>query len=240
MSTRSGRRDSATAVADMGEGDVAFQRFGGAAALTVAVCTLAYALAFYFLPEAQKHAPAQALPDFAQRPAARLGMCTVLGLGYLAGSVVAVALYQRVRGRQPGWALWSMLLGVIGCAMGVLHATYFAYQLLSLSLLYTTGDAALKAGAVAAAITPSPVGFGNVVLMGAWLLTTGVLMARTPYFPRLLGYMAALAGALALWLLLVGVIGHLQGPLAPLLNLVLVLAGPVAWVWTGIIFWTRP
>lgn len=219
--------------------DFGFQRFGAAAACIIALSSMAYSILFIFLPAAQKHGPAQALPDFAQHPTIRLIMCVFLGLGGLAGTVGAVAIYQRVRQDAPGWALWSMLLGVVVSCMIVLDAFYFAYFLLALSQVYTIGDAATKVAVVTVGILPSSVGLGDNLLIGPWLIGSGLLMTRSSYFPRLLGYIGAIGGVALVSLELVGLLGHAQGVLAPVFVATAALAGPIFWLWTAFILWTK-
>ncbi len=88
-----------------------FQRFAGAAAYAVAAGGVAYAIAFVVAVKADSGA------------ADTLAALLLLAGGVL-GTAVLAGLYGRIRGADPGFALWGLLLGVVGLAGSAIHGGF--------------------------------------------------------------------------------------------------------------------
>ncbi len=150
-------------------------------------------------------------------------------------------MYRRVRESNETWALWSLLLGF---TYGILTTVYGISITLLFPIssdLYVHGNTATQASVLVVGSSPSPLdpyGFTKFVLSGFWLLITGMLMLRSRYFARPLGYLTVVAG-IGVLLLFVGNVTNLS---------VLILAtglpgsaiiGPLFWLWVGYTLWTR-
>lgn len=133
---------------------------------------------------------------------------------------------------------------MLGLAYGILttlHGIYLIFLQPTLSALYARNDAAIQAAATVVAYIPSPLdpsSFSKFFLSGRWLLITGVLMLRTSYFARGLGYLALAAG--------IGVILLFIGTATGTLFLVLAtgvpgsaVIGPLFWLWVGYTLWKK-
>lgn len=151
-----------------------FDRFGGRCSILLGIGGFVYASLFAFV--------------VAGSPTWVTGLwLTFLLVGGLLTTVVTVALYQRLRDTDEGLALWSLLLGFSAAIGGIVHA---AFQLLSLtnpiSGVTTIGQR-----------TPTdPVGILRFGLAGVTLLIVAWLIFQGGQFPRMLGYLAYLGGAL--------------------------------------------
>jgi hypothetical protein len=191
-----------------------FDRFGGLCAILLGIGGLVYAILFAFV--------------VAGSPTWVTGLwLTFLLVGGLLTTVVAVALYQRLRETDEGVALWALLLGFAAAVGGVVHA---AFQLLSLtnpiSGITTIGQR-----------TPTdPVGILRFGLAGVTLVILGWLIVRGGQFPRSLGYLAYLGGALLVFIY----IGRLFDFITPANRVTLIppfvygfIVHPVFYVWLG-------
>jgi hypothetical protein len=227
--------------------DRSFQKLAAAAAMIVGVTSLLYGGLFLTIfPAAQRSGAPGSLQSFNESPAPLAILSILLALGGIASTAAVVGVYRAVREGNSGLALWSF---GIGTAYGVLTALQAAYQYFvanALSAFFARPNPAVSADAVRAAAAvvadlPSPVntyGFSKFFLSGLWLLIVGVLMLRTNYFPRALGYLAIGAG--------VGVILLFIGQATNSLSLVLAtgvpgsaIVGPIFWLWTGYTLWTK-
>ena len=221
-----------------------YQRFAGAAAVLVALSSLIYGLVFLFLvPADLKDLPPKSLIAFDANPSGRQIASLMLALGGLAASAAIVAVYQRLREVNEGWALWSFILGITYSVLTTLYGVYITFLLPALSHLYVTNasnpaiqQAAVAIGSIPSALDPS--GFTKFFLSGLWLLITGVLMIRSRYFALALGYLALIAG--------VGVLLLFTGVATNTTSLILgtgvsgaAVVGPIFWLWVGYTLWTK-
>lgn len=90
---------------------MSFQRFAGTSAFAVAAGGIAYAVAFVVAVKTESGA--------SDTIAALL-----LLVGGLLGSAVLAGLYQRIRGAEPGFALWGLLLGAVGVMGSAIHGGF--------------------------------------------------------------------------------------------------------------------
>jgi hypothetical protein len=224
--------------------ETTYQKFAGVAAFIVALSSLTYGLTFLFLvPTAQKQLAktAESLTSFAANPTGRQIASLLLALGGLAATAAIVGIYRRLRETNPGWSLWSLLLGLTYGMLTAIYGIYIAFLFPILSSLYASGDAATKASVLVVGSIPSPLdpfGFTKFVLSGSWLLITGVLMLRSRYFPRALAYLTLVAGIGVLLLF----IGNATNSTALILATGVpgsAIIGPIFWFWVGYTLLTK-
>lgn len=222
--------------------DGSFQKFAAGAAAVVGVSSVLYGGLFLTIfPAAQRSGAPGSLVSFNENPTALPILSALLALGGLASTAAVAGIYQRVRDGNAGMALWSFGVGISYGVLTALQAVYQYFLAAKLAAFYADGDAALRAAAVVAADIPSPVntfGFTKFFLSGLWLLLTGLLILRTPFFPRRLGYLALAAG--------VGVILLFVGQATNSAQLIFALGvpgsaivGPLFWIWVGYTLWTK-
>ena len=87
------------------EASASYLRFAGVCAVLAGVFTLGYSIAFIVLANVT------------------LSSLALLATGLL-GTVVLVALYERVRGADASFALWALLLAVAGALGSAIHGGY--------------------------------------------------------------------------------------------------------------------
>src|SRR5437868_5487157 len=92
------------AVSDHAE-SASFERFAGWCAIGAAVAGFVYSVAFVVLKEAWLYGLAQLV-------------------GGLLTTAVLVAVYARVRETEPSFALWGLLLGLVGALGSAIHGGY--------------------------------------------------------------------------------------------------------------------
>lgn len=221
-----------------------YQKFASVAAFIVALSSLSYGLIFLFLvPSAQKQLArtGDSLTSFAANPTGRQIASLLLALGGLAATAAIVGVYRRVREVHETWALWSLLIGFTYGILTTIYGISITLLFPILSDLYVHGSAATQASVLAIGSLPSPLdpfGFTKFVLSGLWLLITGMLMLRSLYFPRLLGYLTLVAGIGVLLLF----IGNVTGTSALILATGVpgsAIIGPLFWLWVGYTLWTK-
>ena len=135
-------------------------------------------------------------------------------------------------GAAPGLCLWHWT---------TIYATSLVLLFPILSGLYVQGNAATQASVLVVGSLPSPLdpfGFTKFVLSDCWLLITGGLMLRSPYFARPLGYLTLVAG-IGVLLLFIGNVTNtsflILGTGVPGSAFI----GPLFWVWVGYTLWTK-
>jgi hypothetical protein len=149
-----------------------FERFAGTSALVVGVGGLAYSLAFVL----------------ALRTGSRTAVTSAalfLLLGGLLTTPVLVALHQRLRVVDEGFAGWGLLLGVVGALGSAIHGGFDLAKIIGPPTLPTE--------------IPNPIdprGLLTFGLTGLAVLTFAALIRRGGGLPRGLGWLGAAAGAL--------------------------------------------
>jgi hypothetical protein len=145
----------------------AFERMAGAAAIGVAVGTLLYSVLFISLVEG------------ADEWENELWFFTLM-VGALATVPVFVAVYLRLRERDPGLALTAFVLALGGSLGGVLHGGYELGALVTPQPTgYTPGPEAVSHGVLRYAVA------GIALLLMAFLIQRG---GRLPRSLAVLGY----------------------------------------------------
>jgi hypothetical protein len=149
-----------------------FQRFAGYCAIAAGIGTFAYSVAFVII--------ARSAPDLGANLSWGLLM-----VGGLLSSVFVVALSQRLRDVDPGFALWGLLLGIVAMLGSTIHGGYEVAN-------------AIKPPASNPAL-PSQIDPRGLLTFGIWglaVLVFASLISRHPGFPKALGYLGFLSGGL--------------------------------------------
>jgi hypothetical protein len=215
MSTSSMRDEAAHATTGSGTAAVAvdgpFERFAGLCAIGAGVIGFLYAVAFVILRDPL------------------LSAIFLLASGLLSTAALA-GTYARLRPVDAAGALWALLLGIAG-ALGA--ATHGGYDL---------ANALHPPAALVAADLPNsvdPRGLLTFGLAGLGLLAVGALIIRGWAFPRPLGWLALILGALLVILYLARLI--VLDPTSPAVLAPAVLTGFLlnpAWnIWLGLALW---
>jgi hypothetical protein len=155
---------------------VSFERFAGWTSIAVAIGGFAYSLSFViFLNNGSD--TAATLSDL------------LLMLGGFAVTAVLVAVYRRLSETDAGFALWAVLMGILGATGSSLHGGY--------DLAVQVKDPAGTVSALAANPT-DPRGLATFALSGLALVLISWLIIAGGRLPKGLGYLGVLAGALLL------------------------------------------
>jgi hypothetical protein len=199
-------------VASPGAGAWTFERLAGAAALAVAAGGISYSIAFViFLGDgARWSAYAQSL---------------LLLVGGLATTVVFVALFERLRTVDAGFALWALVIGLFGAFASAVHGAY------DLSILLNPPEnvPGLPNGL-------DPRGLGTFALTGLALFVFALLALRGGGLPRRLAYLAIGAAGLLVWVY-IGRLVILNPKSAGVLPFAVVLGfvvNPLLYLWLGL------
>ena len=215
------------------------ERFGGGAAILLAVVTVLAAVAYVLLPaEERLGVPGrQILPAFAANP---LPLQLEMGLLALMG-VVGLAVVRPIRtllGGDDPWLRWASTLAIVGYAIGAVGNTLVMGKLPGIANAFVAADEAGKSViAVFWRTTLDPWGLWQFGAVGLWLLVVGYLAWRTRAIPAIGAYLALAAG-----------LAHIAFPVllvlsaSSLLVLVALVAAVVmaAWfAWVGLLLWRR-
>jgi hypothetical protein len=189
-----------------------FQRFAGYCAIAGGVGNFAYAVAFVII--------ARSAPDLG----ANLSWVLLMIGGFLSTAVV-VALAQRLRDVDPAFALWALLLAVVGALGSSIHGGY--------EIGIAIHPPATSAPALPSQIDPRGLLtfgiYGTAILVFAWLI------GRHPDFPRGLSYLGLLSGGLLIVIYLARLIVLTSTNPVVLIPAVLsgFLVGPAFSIWVG-------
>ena len=189
-----------------------FERFAGACAIAVGVGTILYSVAFMIALQTT------------YRPAVT-ATAVLLLLGGLVSTPVSVALYLRLRPAEEGFALWALLLALVGAAGSMIHGGFDLARLVGPPTLPTE---------IANAVDPR--GLLTFGVAGVAVFVFASLIRRGGGLPRGLGVLGMVAGGLLILIYLGRLI--IFDPSNPVLLTAAVLGGlvvtPAWYVWLGI------
>jgi hypothetical protein len=189
-----------------------FERFAGACAIAVGVGTILYSVAFMIALQTT------------YRPAVT-ATAVLLPLGGLVSTPVSVALYLRLRPAEEGFALWALLLALVGAAGSMIHGGFDLARLVGPPTLPTE---------IANAVDPR--GLLTFGVAGVAVFVFASLIRRGGGLPRGLGVLGMVAGGLLILIYLGRLI--IFDPSNPVLLTAAVLGGlvvtPAWYVWLGI------
>jgi hypothetical protein len=156
----------------------------------------------------------------------------ILGLSGLFSSAAYVALYERVRSDNEGYALWALILGAGASMATLMHGIYQAMLVNTLQI----ADEAQRAAIEAARMLPSqvdPAGLAAFFLVGIVAFVFGWLIVRSGALPRGLGYLSMFNAAL-LVILFCASAANVQMLILISGGLTSVIVGPIWWIWLGL------
>jgi hypothetical protein len=191
-----------------------YERFAGVCALLVAAVGVLYSLTFVVVVADE--------PKWAQ-----VANAVFLLSGGLLALAVLIAVYGRIRDTEPAFALLALVLGLAGGLGSATHgAQEFAFEV-------------RREGAIDIGVSHvDPRGFLTFAVSGlAFLLVGWLVRRRADFFPRRLGDLSLVAGAL----LLLVYLGRLVifDPDNPVLLVVAAVTGfvvnPALYAWLGVV-----
>lgn len=187
-----------------------FTQFAGWAAVMTGVLSVVYAVLFLIVTRADVYI-------------GTLGSWVVLGVSGLLAMAAVVGLYEQFKMREPGFALYALLLGALASFAMLQHGAYEAVEL-------------VRRGSVSSVLgAPSQVdaaGLASFGVMGLATFAWSWLMLRANLFPRNLARVGMLNAVLLVILFVATVFGS---QLLILLSggLTSVIVGPIWWIWLG-------
>jgi hypothetical protein len=192
-----------------------FERFAGYCALAAGIGGFLYSVAFVII--------ARPAPDLGQN----LSWLLLL-IGGLLTLPVVVALFQRLREIDPGWAMLGLLLAAVGAIGSIMHAGYSLANVIHLG----------KAVGSELASQVDPRGLLTLGVTGLAILVFAWLIGRSPRFPAGLSRLGLLAGVLLVVVYLARL--FIFTPANPVLLISAGLAGfivsPAFYIWLGLVF----
>lgn len=156
--------------------DKSFIRFGGVCAVLAGLVGFLYSLAFIVIA----------------RSNAQLGgslSALFLTIGGLLSSAVMVALYSHFQEGKGGYALWALVLGVIGAAGSAIHGAYDLANAVNVPESIPTNLANLPSQV-------DPRGFLTFGVLGLGMIVFAYLIVHSEKLPKNLGYMGYVLGVL--------------------------------------------
>lgn len=187
-----------------------FHRFGSLAATLTGVLSIAYAVLFLFVTRANEYA-------------GTLGSWVVLGGTAFFAIAAYVALYQRFKDREPGFAMFALLLSGMAAFAMLQHGAFEAIEIVRRGSV---------AGALGAPSQVDPAGLATFAVVGIGSFLWGWLILRTSLLPRTLGYVGILNAVLLVILFLATVLSS-QTIILISGGLTSVIVAPVWWIWVG-------
>jgi hypothetical protein len=202
-----------------------FERFAGVCTILAGIVNFLYAVAFVVI--------ARNAPTIGGTLSALF-----LLLGNLLITTTIVALYYRLRAVDGAFALWALLLGLMGALGATIHGGYDLGNAINPPAAVSSD---LAAGLAALPSQIDPRGLTTFGLMGIALLVIAWLMGRSKDFPTGLRYLGYLLAVLFILLYLGRLI--ILDPTNPLLLGPILLAGfvvnPAWYIWLGLVLWRR-
>jgi hypothetical protein len=193
-----------------------FEKTAGLAAIVTGVCVFFYAVSLVILSVTLRIG------------LAGLQLASIfLIVGSLAATLVWVAVYQRLRETDAGFALWALIIGIIGHIGATASGGY------DLAASVTNGQQPTLGRIISQA---SPQGLLTFGVVGLSLVAIAWLIEKGGLFPRPLGYVAYLFALLSIYIYPGRVIIQqtsnpaLAGPII----LTGFIVGPLFYIWVGV------
>jgi len=193
-----------------------FERFGGLCAILTGIAGFLYSVAFIII--------SRSAPDLGG-----LLSALFLMLGGLLSTAALVAVYNRLRGTDAAFALWALLLGLVGAIGSAIHG---GYDLANAINPPTSPGLGLPSQI-------DPRGLLAFGVSGVALFVVAWLIGRGGQFPGGLGYL----GYISAVLLVVLYLGRLivLSATSPVIVVPALLEGflvnPIWYLWLGIALW---
>jgi len=193
-----------------------FEKFGGLCAVATGVSGFLYSVAFIII----------------SRSAPNLGgllSALFLMLGGLLATAALVAVYNRLRETEAAFALWALLLGLVGAIGSVIHGGYDLANAINPPASPNLG-------------LPNPIdprGLLTFGVAGVALFVVAWLIGRGGQFPRGFGYLGYVSAVLLIVLYL-GRLIVLEAT-SPVIVVPALLEGflvnPIWYIWLGVALW---
>jgi hypothetical protein len=193
-----------------------FEKFAGIASIVGGICVFCYSISLVVLA-VSLHVGLGAL---------RLASIFLI-FGSLALTLVWVAIYARLRETDSGFALWALIVGMVG------HFGSLAFGGYDLAASVTGGKQPTN-GAILSQTSPD--GLLTFGVVGLSLLAIAWLIGRGGMFPRSLGYVGYVFAILSIYIyparIVIQQLSHpaIAGPII-LLGFIL---GPLFYIWIGV------
>ena len=193
-----------------------FYKFGALSAILVGILSILYAIFFLVIA---RQAPFLGL----------YGSWLILAASGVFSSAAYVALYQRLRLSEEGFALWALLLGVAASLATLQHGAYEAGLLRAAQ----AGGPELLTSLQDVPSEVDPAGLAAFFVVGMVSFLFGWLIVRSALLPRTLGLLGIL-NAVLLVILYFASAGELQSLVLISGGLTSLIVGPVWWIWLGL------
>ncbi len=193
-----------------------FEKFASLCAILTGIAGFLYSVAFIII--------SRSAPNLSD-----LLSALFLMLGGLLSTAALVAVYNRLRETEAAFALWALLLGLVGAVGSAIHGGF--------DLANAINPPASPGLGLPSQIDPR--GLLTFGVSGVALFIVAWLIRRGGQFPRGLGYL----GYLSAVLLIVLYLGRLIVPSAtsPVIVVPALLEGflvnPIWYIWLGIALW---
>ena len=191
----------------------AFEQFAGLCAIIAGILGFLYSVAFIFLKNDLLY-----------------GLFQMLG-GVLTTAVL-VALYYRLRETDEAFALWAVLIGLVGSLGAAIHGGYD----LANAVVRPSAEPFTQSGA---AFAVDPRGLLTFGVSGVAVFVLAWLMARSGRFPKNLAYVGYALGVLLIVLYLGRMIVFTATNLVILVPALLTgfILNPLWYIWLGVQLW---
>jgi hypothetical protein len=198
-----------------------FETVAGIAAMVTGICVFCYAISLVILA-VSLHVGIGAL---------RLASIFLI-FGSLASTLVWVAIYARLRETDAAFALWALIVGIVG------HFGSVAYGGYDLAASVTNGQQPTIGRIIDQA---SPQGLFTFGVVGLSLFVIAWMIERGGTFPRPLGYVGYVFALLSIYIYPARVIlQQLNNPaLAGPIILIGFIVGPLFYIWLGVTLLNR-
>jgi hypothetical protein len=197
---------------------VSFDRFGGLCAILAGVSTFLYSVAFVVIARSA---------EWADTAVMLYSLFQLLG-GVLTTAVM-VALYNRLRDVNPGFAMWGLLLGLVGAAGAAIHGGYGLANIIN-----PPGADPVREASLPNAVDPR--GLLTFGIAGLAVFIMAWLMSHHRQFPKNLAYLGYATGALMVILYLGRLIILDADNMAIVIPAVLTgfIVNPAWFIWLGV------
>jgi hypothetical protein len=153
-------------------------------------------------------------------------------LSAIAGVVLALALYERLKAGSPALMQTATVFGLIWAALVIGSGNLMLNDISVIADLYGKDPAQAKTVWLALEAVETGIVSGNEIVGSLWVLLLSIAALRTGGLPRALNYLGVA----------LGVAGLLMGILAfiPAFRVQMIFAGMIVWsVWVGIVMLRR-
>jgi hypothetical protein len=214
-------------------------KFGGTCSILVGVSYVLITITYLLLPAGQKVGapPAQYFPSFARNPTLAVLLYWELALGALFAIGAVKAISELVRQENEGWVNWTSNLAYLGFAVTAINFLRGLAIVPERAAAYMVGDASTKAVIAAigtGVVDLDPKAWFRFGVTGLWILVVNLLALRGGKLPKTLAYVG-IAVAILYWFVVASYVLRIEMLTAIAAGLGGIIAGPVWYIWMGLI-----